>query len=104
MEIVWLNEQYWRTETDENPRPTENLKDDAPPNIVPVKNTSVLSSTYAMLDSVCWFDVTANTTVNYPCKAKLLMCLKLHNFYLGPLQLNILASVKDRKYIPIIAY
>lgn len=98
MAIVWLNEQYWKTVVDEDPpRGSEVLSDDIPSNILPCKGV-VLSSTYARLDSVCWFDAAATLNVSYPSRTKLLMCIKLHNFYLGPLQLNILAGVKNCKY------
>jgi hypothetical protein len=95
MAIVWLNEQYWKTVVDEDtPRGSEVLSDDIPSNILPCKG-AVLSSTFARLDSVCWFDAAATLNASYPSRTKLLMCIKLHNFYLGPLQLNILAGVKN---------
>jgi len=97
MVITWLDEQYWKTVHEETPPSGQDLPSNAPLYLFPCKNTT-LPSTYAKLSSVCWFDVRALARVRYPCRAKLLMCIKTkENYNLGELNVVINVGIKNGK-------
>jgi hypothetical protein len=95
MGITWLNEDYWKTITEEGIHTgKKNLPENTPSHIRPCDNMT-LPNTHAYLASVCWFDVRTYAQVSYPCRATLLVCLRLGGGHLGPLNVDINAGIKN---------